>query len=153
MTRTFEFHRDTDVSGVSGTGIVADGIVFDDGHVALRWRGERRSTVTWSSIEDAIAVHGHDGKTRLVWTDQAEPGVTPLPCGCTAVRTPDADVGATSSAHSNALMAPLPEDALGRTLRRIASAAERVDELLDEHAIKSAAIVRAEFDAEAANRE
>lgn len=70
MTRTFEFHRDADVSGVSGTGTVADGIVFDDGHVALRWRGERRSTVTWSSIEDAVAVHGHDGKTRLVWTDQ-----------------------------------------------------------------------------------
>ncbi len=68
--RTFEFHRDADVTGYSGTGVVADGVTFDDGTTVVRWRGERRSTVTWASVEDAVAVHGHDGKTRLVWTDQ-----------------------------------------------------------------------------------
>ncbi|MFD3748361.1 hypothetical protein [Nocardia sp. NPDC058633] len=129
MTRTFEFHRDADVSGVSGTGVVADGIVFDDGHVALRWRGERRSTVTWSSVEDAIAVHGHDGKTRLVWTDLDDPTVTPLACGCTAVLP-------------FATGEPIPRTGLGRPLAvvdpaelaranaSIARAAEFVDELL-----------------------
>ncbi|WP_204249041.1 hypothetical protein [Nocardia arizonensis] len=73
MTRTFEFHRDEDVTGYSGTGVVADGAMFDDGTAVVRWRGERRSTVVWPSIEDAIAVHGHDGATRLVWTDNVEP--------------------------------------------------------------------------------
>lgn len=69
--RTFELHRDEDVTGVSGTGIVAEGAVFDDGAVALRWIvGEHRSTGAWASIEAVIAVHGHDGRTRLVWTDQ-----------------------------------------------------------------------------------
>lgn len=66
--RTFEFHRDADVTGVSGTGVVADGVTFDDGVTVVRWRGERRSTVVWPSVEDAIAVHGHDGATRLVYT-------------------------------------------------------------------------------------
>ena len=69
--RTFEFHRDRDVTGYSGTGVVADGVTFDDGTTVVRWRGERRSTVVWPSVEDAIAVHGHDGATRLVWTGEA----------------------------------------------------------------------------------
>jgi len=73
MTRTFELHRDTDVTGYSGPGVVADGAVFDDGVTVVRWRGEHRSTVAWPSVEAAIAVHGHDGATRLVWTDQVEP--------------------------------------------------------------------------------
>lgn len=69
--RTFEFQRDRDVSGVSGTGVVAEGAVFDDGVTVVHWRGEHRSTVVWPSPEAAIAVHGHDGATRLVWTEGA----------------------------------------------------------------------------------
>ncbi|WP_174816991.1 hypothetical protein [Nocardia brasiliensis] len=67
MIRTFEFHRDQDVTGYNGTGVVADGVTFADGVTVVHWRGQRRSTVVWPSVEDAIAVHGHDGATRLVW--------------------------------------------------------------------------------------
>lgn len=75
MTRTFQLHRDIDVSGVSGIGVVADGVRFPDGTAVLRWRSEFASTVVWPSVEAAMVVHGHDGKTRLVWNDehQAEP--------------------------------------------------------------------------------
>jgi hypothetical protein len=66
--RLFELHRDTDVSGVSGVGIVAEGVVFEDGVTVIRWRGERRSTVVWQSIEDVEVIHGHSGATRIVWT-------------------------------------------------------------------------------------
>lgn len=66
----FELHRDVDVSGVSGTGIVADGVVFPDGEVCIRWRGERPSTVTWKSVSDAEEIHGHSGATRFVWLDR-----------------------------------------------------------------------------------
>ncbi len=85
MFRRFELHRDQDVSGVSGTGIVADGVEFEtpflmqlpDGtHLSLpaqwcviRWRGAYQSTVMWESVSDAMAVHGHHGSTRLVWLD------------------------------------------------------------------------------------
>ena len=47
--RTFELHRDRDVSGVSGVGVVADGVAFPDGLSVVRWRGERQSTVVWPS--------------------------------------------------------------------------------------------------------
>ncbi len=69
MTRTFHLQRDTDVTGVSGTGIVADGVEFPDGTAVLRWRGEHASTVVWPSVATALTVHGHDGATRLVWAD------------------------------------------------------------------------------------
>jgi len=65
--RTFVLERDEDVSGVSGTGTVAEGVEFEDGIVALRWCvGEHRSTVIWPSLESVKAIHGHDGRTRIV---------------------------------------------------------------------------------------
>lgn len=67
--RRFQLHRDKDVTGFSGTGIVADGVRFPDGTAAMRWRGKHRSTVVWEDLADAMVVHGHDGATRLVWVD------------------------------------------------------------------------------------
>ena len=66
--KTFTLVRDEDVSGVSGIGVVAEGVEFSDGSVVLRWVvGEHRSTVIWPSIEAVRAIHGHDGKTRVVY--------------------------------------------------------------------------------------
>jgi hypothetical protein len=61
--RTFSMVRSEDVTGFSGTGIVADGVEFDDGTTVIRWRGDHKSTVVWDSMESAIRVHGHDGRT------------------------------------------------------------------------------------------
>jgi len=66
----FELHRDRDVTGYSGTGIVADGVEFDDGICVLHWRGNDRSTVVWVNLPALVKVHCHDGATRLVWLDQ-----------------------------------------------------------------------------------
>lgn len=68
--RRFELHRDTDVSGISGIGVVADGVVFPDGRVATRWRGVIAQTCVWDSIEHVEQIHGHGGATRLVWLDE-----------------------------------------------------------------------------------
>lgn len=66
--RPFKLIRHTDVTGVSGTGFVAEGCEFSDGVVALRWiNSPHASTVIWKSIDDAIAIHGHDGATEVVW--------------------------------------------------------------------------------------
>lgn len=66
--RTFELHRDDDETGISGTGVVAEGVQFSDGPVALRWIvGEYRSTVVWPDVESVEAIHGHNGRTRIVW--------------------------------------------------------------------------------------
>lgn len=67
--RRFELHRDIDHTGVSGVGHVAEGVEFSDGTCALRWRGVCASTVVWSSIADAMEVHGHAGATRFVYID------------------------------------------------------------------------------------
>lgn len=70
MIRRFRLHRIEDVSGVSGTGVVADGVVFPDGHAAIHWRGQWPTTTSHPSMESVLAVHGHGGATRVVWLDE-----------------------------------------------------------------------------------
>ena len=63
----FVLRRTQDISGVSGTGDVADGVQWPDGRVTIRWRGDHPSTVNWDDIGDALFVHGHAGATKIVW--------------------------------------------------------------------------------------
>lgn len=65
----FQLVRDEDVTGVSGTGVVAEGCVFTGGKVVIHWLGERQSIVVWDNFADAEAIHGHGGKTRFEWID------------------------------------------------------------------------------------
>lgn len=69
MTKRFYLQRHADVSGVSGVGVVADGILWPDGSATIRWRGDRPSVVFWASLADAESVHGHGGATEFVWVD------------------------------------------------------------------------------------
>jgi hypothetical protein len=65
--KTFHLQRDEDETGISGTGRVAEGVEFGDGHVALRWLvGEHRSTAIWDGLAAVEAIHGHNGKTKIV---------------------------------------------------------------------------------------
>ena len=64
---TFQLIRDVDVSGVSGIGAVAEGVVFHDGQVALSWYGPFHTTELLPNIGAVHAVHGHNGNTRVVW--------------------------------------------------------------------------------------
>ena len=70
--RRFELHRDEDVTGVSGTGVVAEGVIFRDGVGAVRWLTEwPTSAVFHDRGQEAIEhIHGHGGKTRVVWIDE-----------------------------------------------------------------------------------
>jgi hypothetical protein len=67
--RIFELVRYRDLSGISGTGVVAEGCVFTDGSVALRWRGNNPATAVWPDLESVLAVHGHHGATEVRWMD------------------------------------------------------------------------------------
>jgi hypothetical protein len=67
--KRFQLVRNVDVTGVSGTGVVADGVLWPDGTVTIRWRGDRPSTVNWGHLDHAVAVHGHGGQTRIAWLD------------------------------------------------------------------------------------
>lgn len=68
--RRFVVQRDIDETGVSGTGQVVEGVQFEDGRVAYRWCAQPvRSSGVYASADELIEIHGHDGKTRLVWVD------------------------------------------------------------------------------------
>lgn len=69
--KTFELHRTDDESGVSGTGIVAQGAIFDDGTVALRWLTTHRSSTFYAKMADVEKIHGHGGKTKIIYTGDA----------------------------------------------------------------------------------
>lgn len=67
--RNFQLKRVEDVSGVSGVGIVAEGIEFSDGTCVIRWIGRLRSTAIYDNVFEMLDIHGHEGKTVLVWRD------------------------------------------------------------------------------------
>jgi hypothetical protein len=67
LPRVFVLMRDEDISGVSGTGLVAWGVEFPDGRVATRWNSDVAQTCAWDSMEHVEKIHGHGGATRIVW--------------------------------------------------------------------------------------
>lgn len=67
--RRFELHRHQDATGVSGTGVVAEGVVFSTGWVALTWLTAVNSLVFYPSITNVEHIHGHGGMTVIVWLD------------------------------------------------------------------------------------
>lgn len=70
LPRRFHLVRHRDISGVSGVGIVAEGVVWSSGAVCLHWPGYPQATSSWASVHDLIAAHGHGGATEVVWLDQ-----------------------------------------------------------------------------------
>lgn len=79
--RLFHLIREDDPTGISGTGIVAEGIRFTDGQVALRWletatarpgAGVRPTTVIHESVNSVVALHGHGSNTYVEYADTRE---------------------------------------------------------------------------------
>lgn len=68
--KRFYLNRKKDVSGVSGTGAVAFGILFNSGKCALSWNGEHNSIDLYDSLKDLQDVHGHNGDTDVVYIDE-----------------------------------------------------------------------------------
>jgi hypothetical protein len=65
--RLFVLMRDEDVSGTSGVGIVAEGVQFSNGQCALHWISQLECVGIYANIVVLERVHGHAGKTRIVW--------------------------------------------------------------------------------------
>ncbi|WP_330349734.1 hypothetical protein [Streptomyces sp. NBC_00582] len=81
----FKVKRHHDVSGVSGDGNVADGVLWPDGTASVRWRGEHPSAVFWDRGRVSVEfIHGHQGATEVVLVDQDGEqlaAVSPTPTG------------------------------------------------------------------------
>jgi len=65
--RTFQLHRDVDASGVSGTGVVAEGVEFESGECVLHWLSKHSTLGIYPDIKALKTIHGHEGMTRVVW--------------------------------------------------------------------------------------
>ncbi len=68
--RRFLLIRERDLTGVSGTGIVAEGAIFSNGVSVLHWLREPQAVGMYQTISDLIAVHGHEGATQVQFIDQ-----------------------------------------------------------------------------------
>lgn len=77
--RRFILFRIKDVTGVSGTGVVAEGTVFSDGLSVIHWLREPYAMGVYQTLNDVIAVHGHEGGTQLRFIDEGE--MTQIPQG------------------------------------------------------------------------
>lgn len=70
MHRRFVFLRDQDDTGISGTGLVVMGVQYPDGRCHYRWMTDHRTDQAADSLDTLHRVHGHQGRTRIVFVDQ-----------------------------------------------------------------------------------
>lgn len=65
--KLFYLERKDGGSGVPATGRVAEGVIFTDGSVVLKWTVpyKPKSTVLYNSINDAIDIHGSGATPEL----------------------------------------------------------------------------------------
>jgi hypothetical protein len=62
--------RDKDITGRSGTGIVAEGVVFTDGFAILKWLREPYALGIYETVEALISVRGHEGNTHIEFIEK-----------------------------------------------------------------------------------
>lgn len=65
--KTFKLVRNKDISGVSGTGVVAMGALFPSGRCVIEWVGNVKSIEILPTLDDLISIHGHQGCTEVIF--------------------------------------------------------------------------------------
>ncbi|WP_181019890.1 hypothetical protein [Nonomuraea typhae] len=75
IMRRFRLVRDHDPTGISDTGVVAEGVVVSDGWAVTHWLDRppmhEPTMTTWlyRGHHGIEKVHGHGGATRIAWLD------------------------------------------------------------------------------------
>lgn len=67
----FWLKRNEDVSGTSGVGIVAEGVIFSNGCCSLHWLSKYSTVTYFQSMDDLKAIHEHNGATEIVFEVKA----------------------------------------------------------------------------------
>ena len=70
--KTFKLRRLEDLSGVSGTGIVAEGTQYHDGQITMSWFGRFHTITVAPDIETIERIHGHEGRTVIEWDSDSD---------------------------------------------------------------------------------
>ena len=71
--KTFQMIRNADETGISGTGKVLEGCVFEDGVTVIRWctKQSPHTTAVYDTFKDFMFFHvdSHpDNKTEIIWS-------------------------------------------------------------------------------------
>ena len=74
QVKPFYLLRHEDISGLSGTGVVALGVEFPNGKAVMQWVSYRTSLEICESVVNIEEIHGHGGKTEVIF------GNPPAPC-------------------------------------------------------------------------
>ncbi|WP_051425754.1 hypothetical protein [Jiangella gansuensis] len=70
LPHRFALHRRYDLTGISGTGLVAYGTQYPSGRVTLAWCcSDIQSIAVYDTIDDIERIHGHGGLTEIRWID------------------------------------------------------------------------------------
>jgi hypothetical protein len=64
--KTFYMLRHEDIHNNSGTGVVAEGVIFDDGSGAFTWLTDIKTVTVFMKISEVKRLHGHEGRTEIV---------------------------------------------------------------------------------------
>lgn len=67
VARLFHMIRTSDISGVSGTGIVAIGTQYPNGKCTISWLNELSCIGVYDTLDQLIAIHGHEGRTTVLF--------------------------------------------------------------------------------------
>jgi hypothetical protein len=67
--RRFVLNRTVDETGISGIGIVAEGVEFHSGHCALTWLTATSCMAYYDNIKAIEEIHGHKGQTKIQFLD------------------------------------------------------------------------------------
>lgn len=67
QVKTFKLVRNEDETGISGTGVVAEGVEFSNGMCAMTWLTSMHSVAVYPNVRQLEAIHGHNGRTLVVF--------------------------------------------------------------------------------------
>lgn len=70
--KAFYLLRHVDVHKNSGTGVVAEGIIFDNGMCAMAWLSDVKTVTSFPGITAVMKLHSHEGLTEVIIQDQDE---------------------------------------------------------------------------------
>lgn len=64
--KTFYLLRHEDLHGYAGLGVVAEGVIFDDGGAVMTWLTKWKTITTFENILAVNELHSHAGRTEVV---------------------------------------------------------------------------------------
>ena len=144
--------RHEDVHGVSGDGKVADVFEASNGKAVVVWISSNPSVVVYDNVKAVENVHGHGGKTEVVWEWEAPRDPDPMDAVIERkVAEAGGATGATAvddvkDAEADAIADEIVEDAKQATDRVAGKVAERFTQATVEKVEMKAAEKQAEKD-------